>query len=239
MVVMKKFLAISSVALLSSLSILSFESLPKVLAENFRWYTPPSWLSKHIERTQGAGSRGCNNTPIAIDLLTPSDHVPLTTSGRPTFLWYVSKVPPMPMYFTLVKENKPGSILNKEIKVIRPGIAKLELPSEMPELEVGKEYRWTISLVCNQKHPSANVYAYSWIQRVPETPEILHKMKVVSGSDARALIYAKSGIWYDSISTSYRALLADPNNQQTKVHFSQLLDEVGLSTVADQESETH
>ena len=249
MIVPKRILAVSigaaSLSLLSILPITSkintFTTLPiqlAALAETVQGYIPPPRRIRRTQRSDGSGSRGCSQTtPVSLTLLTPSDHVATTVSGRPTFLWYISELTNAPMRFTLVEPGVSEPVVDKQLKVDKPGIVQMQLPSDALELVEGKEYRWTVSIVCNENRPSENVYARAWILRVPNTPSLVQKLTAVTGNQDSAMIYAQSGVWYDAISTIYLDSLANPSDQLSSVYFHELLDQVGLSKVVGRDRE--
>ena len=102
---------------------------------------------------------------------------------------------------------------------------QLELPSDVPGLALGKEYRWTVSLVCNKERPSENSYADSSVKRIAITPELAQTLaEAGTESQKRSLVYARSGIWYDALNSSYVGYKAHPHGKVTFWYFSKLLD---------------
>ncbi len=197
-------------------------------ANTFEGYIPPAGRGR-VQRTDGASSRGCTNSSFgSISLLTPNDHVGLTISPRPTFSWYVS-VPTTAMQFALVEPGVPKPVLVKQLQV-KSGIVQFALPQNVPELSVGKPYRWTVSLVCNTKRPSENIYVRSWIVRVANKVD-KQKLATTTSERDRATVYAQSGIWYDAITVISKAYLAHPKDRLTAEYLRLLLDQVGLSQV--------
>lgn len=214
---------------------LSFWST-KASANSLAGYVPPVGRDR-IQRTEGAGSRGCPSGSFgSVTLLIPNDHVGLTTSGRPTFSWYVSSPPSTPMQFALVEPGVTKPLLVKQFRSDKSGIVQLELPPNVPELSAGKVYRWTVSLLCNVKRPSENIYVRSWILRVDNQTQTNSQSGLEQYSSARKLrqaaaAYAQSGIWYDSIASVAKAYLAEPQDEQNYQYLRFLLDEIGLSQV--------
>lgn len=202
-------------------------------ANTFSGYIPPTGRER-IQRTDGSGSRGCPSGSFgSISLLIPHDHVGLTVLDRPTFSWYVSALPSTPMQFALVEPGVPQPILVKQFLVNKTGIVQLELPTNVSELSVGKTYRWTVSLVCNAKRPSENIYVRSWIARVPNRVEEIQMLASATTPTLRnrAIAYAQSGIWYDAIGTIAKAYLANPQDRLNAEYLHLLLNQVGLSQV--------
>lgn len=209
----------------------------KLSAQTAQIYIPPDGPSRK-SRTAGTGSRGCDRAGTTnLQLLVPNDHLALTVSARPTFFWYVSDTT-LPVRFTLVEPEVAKPIVDRTFKVKRSGIVPFELPLDVPGLVLGKEYRWTVSLVCNKERPSANTYADSLIKRVAITPDLRSKLAGISQNKAeRSLVYAQSGIWYDALNSSY---VSYKNNTQSKVarwYFSKLLALTGLPVVSEQQLE--
>jgi len=214
-------------------------SQTKALAIEFPGYVPPP-QRRPIARTDGSASRGCPSGMFgSISLLVPSDHIGLTVSAHPTFSWYVSAVPSTTMQFALVEPGVVKPILVKQLKVNKSGIIQLDLP-ELLSLSVGKEYRWTVSLICNQKRPSQNIYVRSRIQRVwvkaLEVPELMGNPvsdNISTTMRDRAILYGQSGIWYDAVSTMSKAYLTNPQDPLNVKYLRLLLDQVGLTSVAN------
>jgi hypothetical protein len=158
-------------------------------------YAPPSG-TKRKSRTQGAGSRGCdafsargfandgsrNDHRAAnpeLQLLAPNNHIPTTVSTHPTFYWYISATS-LPVRFTLVEPGVIKPVADRRFLVTRPGVVGVKLPSDVPGLVAGKQYRWTVAIVCDEERPSANTYAYGWISRVVATSELKSKLAIYS-----------------------------------------------------------
>lgn len=219
------------------------ELLPAALAESSNRpkvtvrYVPPK---RGIPRsTQGTGSRGCpQSAPISLSLLIPNDHTAETVAGRPTFFWQVSNVPSEPVEFALVEEGVAEPIVVQQVQIQRSGIVPLELPPSAPELTPGKEYRWSVSLICNQNRRSNDVFAQGWIQRVAPSAELRQQLDEIaadSSADAlrqRAAIYASSGVWYDAIAALSAAQEQNPSDASLQTDLIALLDQAGLAQVA-------
>lgn len=168
-------------------------------------YTPPKNLKKIKARAVGTGSRGCNRANLAnagLRLFIPKDHIGLTTSSRPTFFWYISTTSPIKVSFTLIDPDKIDPIIDVQKEVRKTGIERLQLPLGVPELEQGKSYRWTVSLICNEKKPSQNIYAYSWIERVAQSTSLKEQLRF--SNTPHEAIYAQEGIWFDTLAEAFK-----------------------------------
>lgn len=202
------------------------------LSETSETYRPPKGKVREQTRKAG-GSRGCK-LPLngTITLLVPQDHTATTISAHPTFFWYLSQKLSLPLRFTLLEPGKKP-ILTKEIEP-KPGIVALKLPQDTAPLEVGKTYRWTVTVVCNPSKPSRNLFAQAWIERVslPTEAQLSNNTKDTSSC---SLSYARAGIWYDALSCSYTTLVKNQNNHNNSwQQFQSLLKEIDLAYLAQQ-----
>ena len=131
----------------------------------------------------------------------------------PTFFWYVPKNLSYPLRFTLI-ETGGKTVFVENISSPKSGINALKLPLKSNALEVGKTYRWTVTVVCSFNKPSRNLYASALIERLPKNNDI---------SDT-AFDLAEKGIWYDALLYSYSRI------HQTNEFWS-LLKEIDLGTL--------
>ncbi len=145
-----------------------------------------------------------------ITLLAPKDHVSTTVSGRPTFFWYVTDVS-SPVRFTVVNPGHAEPVIDISLKADKPGLFKFTLPPNIPELEIGREYRWTVSLRRNVESPSANPIASASIKRISYPQQLEQKLSTVTSRFDRSAVYASSGIWHDTLATIHHA----PTNEKS------------------------
>jgi hypothetical protein len=112
------------------------------------------------------------------------------------------------------------------------------MPNNLPELLVGKEYRWSVTLLCNRDRPSANPFIQTWIERIPTTPSLTQQLAAASSDRDRASIYAQAGLWYDALAAISAAHTANPKDISILEERLLLLDSVGLARVAAQERQS-
>lgn len=192
-------------------------------------YRPPKL--KRAIRTAGTGSRGCDKlNRVTILPLVPDNHVGLTVSPRPTFMAYV--VGAKSAEFTLVEPGVNQPLVMKTVQPNAKGIVKVELPATSPDLIAGKDYRWSIAVVCNPNRRSQDIYAQGWIQRSPLSNELGKALVSTKSAQVRARLYAEAGMWYDAISTLSSANSIDPKNSAVREDLAALLNQVGLPNIA-------
>lgn len=232
---MKAFLRYSSAAV--CLTVIVFNVLvASSMAENRSTYNPPRGNVRRQPRTAG-GSRGCsqllNNT---VTLLVPQDHTATTVSEYPIFFWYLSQKLSLPLRFTLLEPGKQP-LFTEELSP-EPGIVALKLPENSPPLEVGKTYRWTVTVICNPKRPSRNLFAQAWIERVPSPVSQKFAENIsadIDGASFCSIDYAKAGIWYDALACNQTMIVNNQNYQNTDPQkFWSLLEQINLPNIARQ-----
>jgi hypothetical protein len=197
-------------------------------------YIPPE--RPKPQRTQGGGSRGCMNTePISLQLLVPKDHTAQTVSSHPTLSWYLSTVPSIPLELALVEEGVAQPILVEKLTVKNAGLMQYKLPKDKSGLQIGKEYRWTVSLVCNAERPSQSIYARAWIERSPIPANLYKTLDNLSNKSSydKALVYIKAGIWYDAIASISESKLSGSELTLASSLFQGLLLQVGLKEASE------
>lgn len=211
--------------LLPALFLLS--AVVETKAEVVRKYVPPK--RKNAQQTQGTGSRGCNNgKTVDLKLLVPENYTPKTTLGRPTFFWYVSE--PAPIRFTLVDPDAIEPIFEHNLYASNSGVISLTVPPENIELSVGKKYIWTVAVICNPLRPSSNIYARTWVERIPIPTELKKALSTTTDRKQRGLIYKKFNVWYDALSEFY-AIKKVASKTETDKSFLRLLGNVGLLNI--------
>jgi hypothetical protein len=197
-------------------------------------YVPPNRGTPR--QTQGTGSRGGDESErVALQLLVPNDHTGQTLAGHPTFFWYISELPKEPVEFSLVESGVAQPIFVQQLQLVKAGIVRIEMPTNLPELVPGKEYRWSVSLIGNANRRSNDTFAQSWIKRVPETAALKQQLAAAKSDRERALIYAEAGLWYDALNAISTARAANPSDSSIREDFISLLPRAELKEIARQE----
>lgn len=197
-------------------------------------YVPPPGR-RRATHTEGAGSRGCNiDQAVKLKLIAPQDHVGLTTSAQPTFFWYVSQPTTLPMRFTLVEQDKPEPLVDSYFRLKQSGVVGFKLPTNTT-LQLDKEYRWTVSLICNKQRPSANIYAFTWIRRLTLPASSVLQLKEAETNLEKGSVYARAGLWYDAAALLYEASF-ESGTQLEANYFWHLLEQINLGQIRHQHS---
>ncbi|MBW4523047.1 MAG: DUF928 domain-containing protein [Scytolyngbya sp. HA4215-MV1] len=202
-------------------------------------YTPPK--RRGPRRTAGAGARGCQG-PIEVAMmpLVPDGYAGLTLSGHPTLFWYMPIASEVELVLTEI--HAPAPLLDTRLTV-QAGITQFTLPKDAPELLVGRNYRWSISMVCpGFNRESARPFAQGYIERIAPPPEVTQQLAAVSKTGSpienllqKAEIYGAAGIWYDTLAAVSSAYFVNPQDSSLLDARLSLLEQVGLTKVIEQE----
>lgn len=237
---MKRFLhfavlsaALSTAAILTSLpASVRAESAPITISRNVN-FKPPDVDAP--DNRQGATHRGeaCPKE-LSIVALIPKSNRGLTVEESPTLFAYVSQNS-VAVEFNLQAEDGTD-VYTTTFKVDKPGIVGVRVPAQTnnkKSLEVGKRYQWSFSVVCNPQDRSGDYYVKGFLQRVEPSPTL--KTNLANAEPlAKAIAYANSGIWYETVSTLAQMLRNAPEDKALTAEWQQLLKSQRLDAIATQ-----
>ena len=149
--------------------------------------------------SRGGGSRGCSSKNIPLTLLAPQTFVGKTASKRPMLAWYMSSSQSVRFrLFEFESATKAKQIgKSKEISTT-VGINKFKLPTEYPELTVGKTYLWQIAIDCRNE---------TMIKRaeftVVNSPLVKREFTTIP---ERVDYYAGNELWYEAFEEALKAV---------------------------------
>lgn len=201
----------------------------------------PSSEGRPGGRVRGGAKRGpCQLVETQLTALVPftqtapteTDVWGFTTQANPTFLFYVpySKDAGYPMEFVL-QDQDANIIYEKAIALPdKPGIISVSLPTDAPALAVDKQYRWFLTVECEQQNSSPPIYVEGVIQRVQLKPEITQKLETVSPSE-KFDIYAANGIWFDAAEILFQLRQKNPQNTAIENKWRNLLTSISLDDI--------
>ncbi|NET38868.1 MAG: DUF928 domain-containing protein [Cyanothece sp. SIO1E1] len=207
-------------------------SLP--LSASAQIYIPPD-LGKPGRR-QGGGTRGgCLTAGTSLTALMPVQNFGYTLTAHPTLFWYVPQVSAEAAELILLDED--DNEIYKSVFQVRnaPGIISLSLPTNanFPPLQIGQNYRWEFSLICDLQDRSGDLYVEGWIQRTEPSRELANKLETAS-PDELPTLYAEAGIWYDALASLAQLRRARPSTFASKIGWTRLLNSVGLGEIVNE-----
>ena len=221
-----------AVTLSSLLTPMQAVPAPILLSQNVN-FQPPDVTAP--DNRQGGTHRGdaCAKD-LSIIPLIPKSNDGLTLGESPTFFAYVSHSSTQ-VEFTLQADDEKGTEVYKTtFKVDQPGIVEVSIPAignHQKSLEIGQRYQWSFSVACDDD-PSGNYFVKGIVQRI-EPQETLKNELANPDPMARAIAYAKNGIWYETLATLAQMRRLAPDDSGPRTEWMQLLQSQGLKEIAD------
>jgi hypothetical protein len=177
----------------------------------------------------GAAKTGPPQTFI-LSVVAP-DHTGQTVEEQPILYWYLSKPISMPIEFTLTDDEINPIV---ELFLTPPhhgGMQRIKLADHGVRLELGKAYKWFVSVVADPKRRSKDILAGGAIERVVTGDTLLPKLEQASLPE-RPHVLAEAGLWYDAISAISEMIETNPSDHRLRQQRAALLGQVGLGEIA-------
>lgn len=204
-------------------------------------YQPPTDGRVPSDGQRDAGRRpnrrGCPLVDKPLTALAPAYYVGLTTSEHPTFWVYVPYSPKLPykVKFVLWDEQQTVKLYESSPSQLTdgPGIVSFSIPNSATPLEIGKTYRWSFSVTCNNGVGLASVRR--WVKRVVLPPALTSQLQAVTPRE-RIALYAAKGLWHDALTELALLRRQNPQDQTLTADWDELLRNwhVGLDDIASE-----
>lgn len=166
------------------------------------------------DRRIGAATRGECKTAPTLAALAPHPTGP-TVHEQPALFWFVSTAVTEPIEFSLTDEDEKVIRPLLETRIappVQPGVHQIRLAGSEVRLELGKQYKWSVAVLCDPEHPSNDIVATGAIERAERPGE--------------------AGLWYDEVMAISEQIQSAPSDMNLRKKRASLLDQVKLSDVA-------
>jgi len=192
-------------------------------------YVPPE-LGAPLGRLGGGGTRGTGRK-ATLQILAP-DHLGLTLDEGPSLYWFLAEATDTRMDFVLRDGHSVEPLLELQLPTpTTAGIHALRLSDHGVKLASNENYQWFVSLVPDPQQRSKDFVVGAWIRRSDSTPALRSRLAAAPSAQA-PLLYAESGVWYDSLASLSAQIDANPGDATLRARRAALLQQVGLSEVA-------
>ena len=186
--------------------------------------------------TSGAGSRDglkCPQDEQPIRPLMPQRNYGLTLEERPSIFIDLPKTSAKQVVLTF--RDEAGNSYERAYLPIsdRTGIVSFTLPNEKPPLAVGKNYQWSLIVVCGETVQPDDPIFKGWVQRAARTSALEQELGQKSMIE-QAAWYAAKGYWYDMLRVMVQARRSQPNDVKLATMWRELLESVGLGASASE-----
>ncbi len=111
----------------------------------------------------------------------------------------------------------------------RPRLDSITLAGDVPPLQEGVDYRWTVSLICNPSDPDPSQIRFveGWVQRIA-LPEALEQQLHQASPLQRYELLASNGLWYDALDALVKLRREQPNNTKANSLWTELMTTEGV-----------
>jgi hypothetical protein len=158
-----------------------------------------------------------------------------TASDHPTFWFYMPYAPKSgrSVEFVLIDQNE-ADVFSTTIKLTTtPGIMGIRVPEKIPPLQVGQQYRWVFSVICDPNNRSGDVTVNGWIQREELPAAVQAQLQQAKLPNQRFALYAQAGLWYEALTTLATLRLTNPKNSAVQ-NWQPVLDSAGLKELSQE-----
>ncbi|CAK0750665.1 conserved hypothetical protein [Gammaproteobacteria bacterium] len=196
-------------------------------------FTPPNRGAP--ARRIGGGSRG-DKTQLLMSALVPPQ-TGLTSQTQPILYWFISQAVNTPLDLAITVPNEENPVL--EIRLpspSRPGIQGIDLAKLGIKLKPDVEYQWSVSLVNDDTHRSADTFVAGSVVRTTDGNGGTVDCRQ-HGRIQQATAYAAQGLWYDALQC-LNQLVDQKNTPEHRLQRGTLLAQGDLKAIA-QWLETH
>jgi len=194
------------------------------------------------KQTAGGGVRGGNcpaeigaaveTTPLT--LLLPESGFGLTVNDRPTLMAYIPPTSASTVEFS-IRDDEENYTYRTNIPIDGGGgVVSISLPANLPPLEAGKDYMWSVAMVCVPGDRLQDAVAQGFIRRVEADSNLMSQLANAEPL-AQADVYGKAGIWFESLNTLAELRKAQPTDPKLAASWQELLqsEAVKLDAIAD------
>lgn len=183
----------------------------------------------------GGGVRSADALDVAVTVLAPEE-AGLTVSNRPTLYWYLSDPVRDSVEIALTDTTSLAVAATPVLDVnipgpIEAGVHAFDLADHDVTLKDGVEYQWFVAVVKDPTQRSKDIIAGGSIVYTPEDSALREELAQSDGT-VPAITYAEFGVWYDAVDDLSSRIEADPDDPQMRALRADLLEQVGLESVA-------
>ncbi len=156
-----------------------------------------------------------------------------TVAAQPTFFWHLSEQSNANVSFMLSDPSLDKPVYEKTFIKPAAGFMQIQLPAGV-ELSPGRQYYWSVTLVCDPRDKSKNMTAEGMIERIPASSELAQQLASAPSNQARSQIYAQNGLWYDALATLWASTASRSDHLMAPEPVLNFLHQMGHVDVVEQ-----
>lgn len=179
----------------------------------------------------GGAVRGGDKSVIAV---IPSDKMPLASEENFTIFVYISNNNSVEGNLRITDISGQELYNGNFIPPKNTGIMRIKLPKTV-NFKVDTPYRWEIQLNSPNRNPlqAMRLRTFGWLERVSLEEKVSSETNAKKDTWDSLNTLAEAGIWYDTLERLAVLRLENPEDQQIKSEWVELLKSVGLENIAE------
>lgn len=170
---------------------------------------------------------GAATTAPELTALSPTTKPGLTLAEHPIFLVYVPKTSAQNAEFSLRSRDGRGLYRTTVALTNTPDIISITLPPQTPPLEVGKQYTWSLAVICNPNDRLEDRFVTGTVQRTELDATRWSQIQMASPKEQVAL-YQKAEAWYDALAVLFKLQRTQPNDPSISATWREFLESGGV-----------
>lgn len=172
---------------------------------------------------------------LELTALSPTTKPGLTVAERPTFLVYIPKTSAKTAEFSLRDPNEDEVYQTTFALTHTADIVSITLPSQIPPLEIGKPYTWSVAIICNPNDRLNDRFVTGTVQRTELNPDRLRQIQQASPRE-RVALYQQADAWYDALAILFELRRTQPNDSAIKALWREFLQSSGVDIEMNSQS---
>ncbi|MBW4580502.1 MAG: DUF928 domain-containing protein [Tildeniella nuda ZEHNDER 1965/U140] len=189
--------------------------------------------------TAGGASRGSclrgsqQPTNKLLTAVVPNTRLGFTFAERPSFFVYIPQSSAQTAAFLLLSDDDTKVVYETTFALpATAGIVRFDLPDSAPALQVGKQYHWFMTTLCDATTGlSGSPTVEGWIERSnPDVALTKALQKTLPGN--RPNLYAEAGIWHETLTELADLQQKYPQNSRFLNDWRDVVRSVGLEAIA-------
>jgi hypothetical protein len=169
----------------------------------------------------------------SVKAIIPVTNIGLTVKPHPSIFVYLPKTSAERGFFSIQDEESNYFYQTSITLPKQSGVVEVPLSSEIPALEIGKNYKWSLAMICHQYLEADSPFVTGWIRRVEPNNSIASISPSQVSLDTVTKL-AANGVWYDTVANLINLRKLHPHNHQLQVSWQRLLKSANLNAIAQE-----
>jgi Domain of Unknown Function (DUF928) len=115
------------------------------------------------------------------------------------------------------------------------GVTSFQIANQpgVPPLEIGRDYHWSFTLICDPDDPSGYLTAEGRIRRIAPSTDLVSKLQTAL-PESKPALYAEAGLWYEAVASLVELRRQQPQDPIIKQDWLDFLGFVQLPQLANE-----